>query len=153
MLFDKNMFFELFSSSVLVQIKKNILTRFYQLLTVPIWKFCNFSIMDYRSNKCLASKVHYFKVFQVFGQTKITCLDSGLNSCFLKLLFSNQVLQVLLTFSLAKCIIFLVIVQLVFTFSKLFSGFRYELYCASKSYKTTHCVVHCDVSPQDAWNW
>jgi tRNA uridine 5-carbamoylmethylation protein Kti12 len=32
-------------------------------------------------------------------------------------------------------------------------GYRYELYCASKSYKTTHCVIHCDVSPEEAWSW
>ncbi len=32
-------------------------------------------------------------------------------------------------------------------------GFRYELYCASKSAKTTQCTVHCDLSPSDAWEW
>ncbi len=32
-------------------------------------------------------------------------------------------------------------------------GFRYELYCASKSVKTTQITVHCDVSPEDAWEW
>ena len=32
-------------------------------------------------------------------------------------------------------------------------GFRYELYCASKSVKTTQVTVHCDISPGTAWNW
>ena len=32
-------------------------------------------------------------------------------------------------------------------------GFRYELWCASKSLKTTQLTVHCDVSPEDAWKW
>lgn len=32
-------------------------------------------------------------------------------------------------------------------------GFRYELYCVSKASKTTQCTVHCDVSPEDAWQW
>ena len=30
-------------------------------------------------------------------------------------------------------------------------GFRYELYCASKAAKNTQCTVHCDLSPEDAW--
>ncbi len=32
-------------------------------------------------------------------------------------------------------------------------GFRYELYCASKSVKTTQVTVHCDISPATAWEW
>ncbi|TRY64335.1 hypothetical protein TCAL_03570 [Tigriopus californicus] len=32
-------------------------------------------------------------------------------------------------------------------------GFRYELYCVSKASKTTQCTIHCDVSPEDAWQW
>ena len=32
-------------------------------------------------------------------------------------------------------------------------GYRYELYCASKSVKTTQITVHCDISPPQAWNW
>eukprot|EP00093_Oithona_nana_P008778 08778.XXX_368900_369733_1 [CDS] Oithona nana genome sequencing. len=32
-------------------------------------------------------------------------------------------------------------------------GYRYELYCASKSVKTTQITVHCDISPPNAWNW
>jgi len=30
-------------------------------------------------------------------------------------------------------------------------GYRYELYCASKSRKTTQCTVECDISPENAW--
>ena len=32
-------------------------------------------------------------------------------------------------------------------------GYRYELYCASKSVKTTQVTVHCDISPPTAWSW
>jgi len=32
-------------------------------------------------------------------------------------------------------------------------GYRYELYCASKSIKTTQVTVHCDISPPTAWQW
>ncbi|XP_070536015.1 protein KTI12 homolog [Ptychodera flava] len=32
-------------------------------------------------------------------------------------------------------------------------GYRYELYCVSKSSKTTHCVIHCEVSPERASDW
>ena len=32
-------------------------------------------------------------------------------------------------------------------------GFRYELYCASKSVKTTQVTVQCDVSAEDATAW
>jgi protein KTI12 len=32
-------------------------------------------------------------------------------------------------------------------------GYRYELYCASKTVKTTQITVHCDVSSEDAWAW
>merc|ERR1712020_339967 len=32
-------------------------------------------------------------------------------------------------------------------------GYRYELYCASKSVKTTQVTVHCDISPPTAWTW
>ncbi|XP_040573391.1 protein KTI12 homolog isoform X2 [Lepeophtheirus salmonis] len=33
--------------------------------------------------------------------------------------------------------------------SNYIKGFRYELYCATKSYKTPQITVHCDVSPSD----
>nr|ADD38517.1 Protein KTI12 homolog [Lepeophtheirus salmonis] len=33
--------------------------------------------------------------------------------------------------------------------SNYIKGFRYELYCATKSYKTPQIAVHCDVSPSD----
>ena len=32
-------------------------------------------------------------------------------------------------------------------------GYRYELYCASKSVKTTQLTVHCDISPPTSWQW
>ena len=32
-------------------------------------------------------------------------------------------------------------------------GYRYELFCASKSNKTTQITVHCDISPPTAWEW
>lgn len=32
-------------------------------------------------------------------------------------------------------------------------GFRYELYCLSKSTKTTHCVVHTDTAVDTCWQW
>lgn len=32
-------------------------------------------------------------------------------------------------------------------------GYRYELYCGSKSVKTTQVTVHCDISPPTAWTW
>lgn len=32
-------------------------------------------------------------------------------------------------------------------------GYRYELYCASKSAHTTHCVVHCDTSEDMVRQW
>jgi len=37
--------------------------------------------------------------------------------------------------------------------SNYIKGFRYEVWCASKATKTTQCTVHCDVSPEDAWEW
>lgn len=30
-------------------------------------------------------------------------------------------------------------------------GFRYELYCSSKSLSTPKCLVVCDISPAKAW--
>lgn len=32
-------------------------------------------------------------------------------------------------------------------------GYRYELYCASKTSKTTQCTVHCLIDPKIAWNF
>lgn len=32
-------------------------------------------------------------------------------------------------------------------------GYRYELYCASKSSKTTQCTIHCDVNQNTAWEY
>ncbi|XP_077993837.1 protein KTI12 homolog [Glandiceps talaboti] len=32
-------------------------------------------------------------------------------------------------------------------------GCRYELYCVSKSAKTTQCVIHCDISTERASEW
>nr|CAG4636361.1 EOG090X0A11 [Eubosmina coregoni]SVE69940.1 EOG090X0A11 [Eubosmina coregoni] len=31
-------------------------------------------------------------------------------------------------------------------------GYRYELYCIAKSYKTTQCTIHCDLAPEVAWD-
>lgn len=33
----------------------------------------------------------------------------------------------------------------------MFTGFRYELYCSSKSLSTPKCLVVCDISPKRAW--
>lgn len=33
-----------------------------------------------------------------------------------------------------------------------FLGYRYELYCASKSARTTQCTIFCAISTQDAWS-
>ena len=30
---------------------------------------------------------------------------------------------------------------------------RYELYCATKQYKTTQCLVQCSVAIEAAWGW
>ncbi|XP_050697460.1 protein KTI12 homolog [Eriocheir sinensis] len=32
-------------------------------------------------------------------------------------------------------------------------GFRYELYCATKQYKTTQCLVQCPAPIEEAWGW
>ncbi len=32
-------------------------------------------------------------------------------------------------------------------------GFRYELYCVSKSAQTPQCIIHCDLSPTQAAEW
>lgn len=32
-------------------------------------------------------------------------------------------------------------------------GYRYELYCLSKASKTTHCVIHCDIAIDKAWDF
>uniref|UniRef100_A0A0P4WH08 Protein KTI12 homolog n=1 Tax=Scylla olivacea TaxID=85551 RepID=A0A0P4WH08_SCYOL len=32
-------------------------------------------------------------------------------------------------------------------------GFRYELYCGSKQYKTTQCLVQCPTPIEEAWSW
>lgn len=32
-------------------------------------------------------------------------------------------------------------------------GYRYEIYCMSKSSKTTQCTVHCESSPSAAWDF
>lgn len=35
--------------------------------------------------------------------------------------------------------------------SNYIKGYRYELYCLSKSYKTPQCTVHCDIPVEHAW--
>ncbi|ELU04578.1 hypothetical protein CAPTEDRAFT_178515 [Capitella teleta] len=32
-------------------------------------------------------------------------------------------------------------------------GFRYELYCMTKSAQSPHCVIHCNTAPDTAWQW
>ena len=32
-------------------------------------------------------------------------------------------------------------------------GYRYELYCVTKSAQTPHCVIHCDINPTQASEW
>lgn len=34
-----------------------------------------------------------------------------------------------------------------------FSGYRYELYCASKAARTTQCTVYCAISAENAWTF
>lgn len=34
-----------------------------------------------------------------------------------------------------------------------FSGYRYELFCISKSTKTTQCTLHCDTNSEMAWQF
>ncbi|KAK0089664.1 hypothetical protein PV325_006087 [Microctonus aethiopoides] len=35
--------------------------------------------------------------------------------------------------------------------SNYIKGYRYELYCLSKSYKTPQCTIHCDLPVEHAW--
>ncbi|KAL7303720.1 hypothetical protein TKK_0003853 [Trichogramma kaykai] len=37
--------------------------------------------------------------------------------------------------------------------SNYIKGYRYELYCCSKEYKTTQCTVYCDLPIEHAWQW
>lgn len=35
--------------------------------------------------------------------------------------------------------------------SNYIKGYRYELYCLSKSYKTPQCTIYCDLPVEHAW--
>jgi protein KTI12 len=37
--------------------------------------------------------------------------------------------------------------------SNYIKGFRYEIYCMSKLYKTPQCTVQCDLPVEHAWLW
>lgn len=37
--------------------------------------------------------------------------------------------------------------------SNYIKGYRYELYCVTKSAQTPHCVIHCDINPSQASEW
>ena len=37
--------------------------------------------------------------------------------------------------------------------SNYIKGFRYELYCVTKSAQTPHSVIHCDINPPQASEW
>lgn len=41
--------------------------------------------------------------------------------------------------------------QVQFLMYCLLSGYRYELYCSTKSNKTTQCTLHIDTSSEKAW--
>ncbi|XP_043260384.1 protein KTI12 homolog isoform X1 [Colletes gigas] len=37
--------------------------------------------------------------------------------------------------------------------SNYIKGYRYEIYCMTKLYKTPQCTVHCDIPVEHAWLW
>ncbi|XP_076679992.1 protein KTI12 homolog isoform X2 [Andrena cerasifolii] len=37
--------------------------------------------------------------------------------------------------------------------SNYIKGYRYEMYCMTKLYKTPQCTVHCDIPIEHAWLW
>ncbi|KAK2577216.1 hypothetical protein KPH14_003364 [Odynerus spinipes] len=37
--------------------------------------------------------------------------------------------------------------------SNYIKGYRYEIYCMSKLYKTPQCTIHCDIPIEHAWLW
>ncbi|XP_003702806.1 protein KTI12 homolog [Megachile rotundata] len=37
--------------------------------------------------------------------------------------------------------------------SNYIKGYRYEIYCMTKSYKTPQCTIYCDIPVEHAWLW
>nr|XP_034192127.1 protein KTI12 homolog isoform X1 [Osmia lignaria] len=37
--------------------------------------------------------------------------------------------------------------------SNYIKGYRYEIYCMTKLYKTPQCTIHCDIPVEHAWLW
>ncbi|CAK9798892.1 Protein KTI12 homolog [Anthophora plagiata] len=37
--------------------------------------------------------------------------------------------------------------------SNYIKGYRYEIYCITKLYKTPQCTIHCDIPVEHAWLW
>jgi len=42
---------------------------------------------------------------------------------------------------------------LIFDGSNYIKGYRYELYCMTKLYKTPQCTIYCDLPVECAWLW
>nr|XP_012219281.1 PREDICTED: protein KTI12 homolog [Linepithema humile] len=42
---------------------------------------------------------------------------------------------------------------LIFDGSNYIKGYRYEIYCMTKLYKTPQCTIHCDIPVEHAWLW
>lgn len=42
---------------------------------------------------------------------------------------------------------------LIFDGSNYIKGYRYEIYCMTKLYKTPQCTLHCDLPAEHAWLW
>ncbi|XP_029672227.1 protein KTI12 homolog isoform X1 [Formica exsecta] len=42
---------------------------------------------------------------------------------------------------------------LIFDGSNYIKGYRYEIYCMTKLYKTPQCTIHCDIPVEYAWLW
>lgn len=42
---------------------------------------------------------------------------------------------------------------LIFDGSNYIKGYRYEIYCMTKLYKTPQCTIHCDIPVECAWLW
>lgn len=42
---------------------------------------------------------------------------------------------------------------LIFDCSNYIKGYRYEIYCTTKLYKTPQCTLHCNLPIEQAWLW
>lgn len=102
-----------------------------------------------------SSRARQLKEFFEKGGTKSVQIVSGDDGLHRNSVFADSNKEKELRGTLKSEVIRLLSKEqlVILDFASYIKGYRYELYCLSKSVKTTHCVVHTDTAEDKCFEW